>query len=137
MCRPAGVRIVLAWHRPPDFVGGAHDFAVRLRPGVGGHLVRLNGLLRPLIKRQWADLVTRFNRDAVEESTLEEFLFGMPRRPTCTVSGSGSAAKRFSAITQRPGSHSLSLWQQARAGPMPSTAHSSQHGRRRMKAGHR
>jgi 5-methylcytosine-specific restriction endonuclease McrA len=68
--------------RRSDFVGGAHDFAVRLRPGVGGHLVRLNGLLRPLIKRQWADLVTRFNRDAVEESTLEEFLFGMPRRPT-------------------------------------------------------
>jgi uncharacterized protein len=37
---------------PSDF-----DSRISLRPGVGEHLVLLNGLLRPLIHRQWAALL--------------------------------------------------------------------------------
>jgi hypothetical protein len=73
--------------RRSDFARGAFDFVVRLRPGVGDHLIRLNGLLRPLIKRHWASLVATFNRDTVEESTLEDFLFGVPRRPSGALVG--------------------------------------------------
>lgn len=53
------------------------DNRIHLAPGVGEHLVMLNGLLRPLIHRQWGALVARLN--GLEESRLEEFLFG-PRR---------------------------------------------------------
>lgn len=53
------------------------DNRIHLAPGVGDGLVVLNGLLRPLIHRQWAGLVARLN--GLEESRLEEFLFG-PRR---------------------------------------------------------
>jgi 5-methylcytosine-specific restriction endonuclease McrA len=47
--------------------------------GAGGHLVRLAGLLRPLIQRQWSAMVARLNRGAVEDAHLEEFLFGTHR----------------------------------------------------------
>lgn len=59
--------------------GQASDFdnRVQLAPGVGEHLVALNGLLRPLIHRQWAALVARMN--GLEEARLEEFLFGARR----------------------------------------------------------
>lgn len=81
----------IAWTvdiRRAEFTGGAHDFAVHLRPGVGEHLVRLSGLLRPLIQRQWADLVATFNRSAVHDSGLDAFLFGEPRRaPRVLVDG--------------------------------------------------
>jgi hypothetical protein len=74
--------------RRSDFTGDAYDFALRLRPGVGDHLVRLSALLRPLIERQWADLVATFNRSAVHDSGLDAFLFGEPRRaPTVLVDG--------------------------------------------------
>ena len=74
--------------RRSDFTGDAYDFALRLRPSVGEHLVRLSGLLRPLIQRQWADLVAAFNRSAVHESGLDAFLFGEPRRaPRVLVDG--------------------------------------------------
>ena len=68
--------------RRSDFVDGVHDFAVHVRPSVGDNLVRLNGLIRPLIQRHWTDMVARFNRHAIEDTKLEEFLFGVPRRPT-------------------------------------------------------
>jgi HNH endonuclease len=52
---------------------------VVMEEGAAGHLVRLAGLLRPLIQRQWSAMVARFNRGAVEDARLEEFLFGTER----------------------------------------------------------
>ncbi len=57
--------------------GGDFDNLIRFLPGVGDHLVRLNGLLRPLIYRGWASMVARFN--GLPESKLESFLFGIDR----------------------------------------------------------
>jgi len=71
-----GVRqgAVRAYQRgePSDF-----DNRIHLLPGVGEHLVLLNGLLRPLIHREWARAVAQLN--GLEESRLEQFLFGTPR----------------------------------------------------------
>jgi len=61
------------------------DNVLRLRPGVGAALVRLNGMLRPLIYREWAALVARLNR--LPSAELEEFLFGGGRIPLTAVSG--------------------------------------------------
>lgn len=58
----------------------AFDNRIRLQSGVGEHLVRLNGLLRPLLHRQWATAVARINR--LPEARLEAFLFGTTRIPT-------------------------------------------------------
>lgn len=54
---------------------------VRLRAGVADELLRLHGLLRPLIEREWAATVARFNRDAVGDYELDAFLFGRTRTP--------------------------------------------------------
>jgi hypothetical protein len=56
---------------------GAFDNNIRLLPGVGDHLVLLSGMLRPLIHRAWSGMVARFN--GLQESRLEEFLFGVDR----------------------------------------------------------
>lgn len=62
---------------------GDVDQVLRLRPGVGEHLVRLAGLLRPLVQQQWAARVVQFNRAQVpaldEQGDLEQFLFGAQR----------------------------------------------------------
>jgi hypothetical protein len=55
----------------------AFDSGIRLMPGVGEHLVRLNGLLRPLLYRQWTAEVANIN--GLPESRLEAFLFGTDR----------------------------------------------------------
>jgi 5-methylcytosine-specific restriction endonuclease McrA len=57
--------------------GSAFDNRLLLAPGVGDGLVTLNGLLRPLIQRQWAARVARMND--LEEARLESFLFGRAR----------------------------------------------------------
>lgn len=61
----------------------AVDRTVHLQPGAGDHLVRLSGLLRPLIQRQWIRMVTgiRANSGLVADSGLEAFLFGADRIP--------------------------------------------------------
>src|SRR5690606_30022220 len=41
------------------------------------YMIQFNGLLRPLIHRQWAGMVARLNR--MEEARLERFLFGTTR----------------------------------------------------------
>lgn len=46
-------------------------------------LVRLNGLLRPLVQRDWAAQVAEINR--LEAAQLEEFLFGASRIPLDAV----------------------------------------------------
>jgi hypothetical protein len=74
--------------RRRDVRGGGINTSIRLRPGVGEMLVRLSGLLRPLIQRQWAERVARFNRADVVEYELEDFLFGAPRlTPARLVNG--------------------------------------------------
>jgi 5-methylcytosine-specific restriction endonuclease McrA len=64
-------------------VSGAFDNRIRLLPGVGDSLVRLNGLLRPFIQQQWARLVAQLNQ--LEENKLETFLFGVERISTDPV----------------------------------------------------
>jgi len=57
--------------------GSGFDNQIRFFPSVGDHLVRLNGLLRPLIHRAWAAMVAQLN--GLDESRLERFLFGADR----------------------------------------------------------
>lgn len=59
------------------------DNRIQLRPGVGAYLIQFNGLLRPLIHRQWAAMVARLNR--LEDARLERFLFGSTRNSLDTV----------------------------------------------------
>lgn len=90
--RPDPFLYEIAWNqgvrRAPisDYQSGrTHDFdnRIRLFPDVAAHLVALNGLLRPLIQRQWAQDVARINR--LPEATLQAFLFGTPRTATRAV----------------------------------------------------
>jgi len=55
------------------------DPTLRLRPGVGAWLVRLAGVLRPIIQQRWAAFVAERSRDSVEAAWLDEFLFGASR----------------------------------------------------------
>ena len=59
------------------------DNRLFLRSGVGEYLLQLNGLLRPLIQRRWSAMVAQLNR--LEESQLEDFLFGINRTPTTKI----------------------------------------------------
>ena len=59
--------------------GADFDNRLLLFSGVGEHLVRLNGLLRPLLHREWARKVAALN--ALPEARLDEFLFGAVRIP--------------------------------------------------------
>ena len=63
--------------------GSCFDNRILLQPRVGEHLLQLNGLLRPLIQRQWAAMVARLN--ALEESQLDAYLFGNSRLATVRV----------------------------------------------------
>ena len=69
--------------RRRDYNSGAIDQTLRLRPAVADHLIRLAGLLRPLVQRLWIEHVVALNRAALprlaEESDLEAFLFGATR----------------------------------------------------------
>ncbi len=56
------------------------DNRIQFRPNVGEYLVRLSGLLRPLVHRHWSFMVARLNE--LEESKLESFLFGVERMST-------------------------------------------------------
>ncbi len=58
---------------------GAFDNRLLLRPGVAENLVRLNGVLRPILQREWAVMVASMN--GLPEATLETFLFGAERIP--------------------------------------------------------
>lgn len=53
------------------------DNRLLLRDGVAAQLVQLNGVLRPLIQREWARMVASMNE--LPETRLEEFLFGIRR----------------------------------------------------------
>jgi hypothetical protein len=53
--------------------------------GASDSLVRLAGLLRPLVQRQWAAMVARLNKLA--DAQLEEFLFGVDRADLGPIRG--------------------------------------------------
>lgn len=55
------------------------DDTLRLQPGVGGWLVRLAPLIRPLVQAKWAARVAARNSDLVDAERLDEFLFGAQR----------------------------------------------------------
>lgn len=63
--------------------GGSFSNAITLLPRVGEYLLQLNTLLRPLVLRLWADMVARVN--GLEESQLDQYLFGATRTPTARV----------------------------------------------------
>jgi hypothetical protein len=54
------------------------DNRLQLKPGVSAALIALNGVLRPLIYRNWALMVASMN-GLKSESRLEDFLFGAER----------------------------------------------------------
>jgi 5-methylcytosine-specific restriction endonuclease McrA len=60
--------------RSADFDDGLY-----LRPGVGEWLVRLAGLLRPIIQGRWAAFVADRSEQVVEVAQLDRFLFGASR----------------------------------------------------------
>jgi hypothetical protein len=68
-----------------DLTRADFDRTIRFAGEAGDHLVRLSGLLRPLIQREWTRMAARFNSDVVPESHLEEFLFGASRESTAAV----------------------------------------------------
>lgn len=67
-----------AFNQPGDF-----DNQLRFVGAAGDHLVRLAGLLRPLLQRRWAAAVSRMNE--LPESGLEDFLFGVSRAALAPV----------------------------------------------------
>ena len=64
---------------------GDFDNRLLLPPGVAEGLLRLNGILRPILRREWASMVAAMN--GLPESRLEEFLFGASRIPLGEVRG--------------------------------------------------
>jgi 5-methylcytosine-specific restriction endonuclease McrA len=64
--------------RPSTF-----DNRLLLKPDVADHLVRLNGVLRPLFRRAWTLMVAGKNR--LPQAELEVFLFGTDRVPLDAV----------------------------------------------------
>lgn len=64
---------------------GDFDNRILFKPGVSESLVRLNGLLRPLIHKQWTLKVAQIN--GLPEARLESFLFGSTRSATASVRG--------------------------------------------------
>ncbi len=67
--------------RRSDAFGPDFDRRLVLKEGVADHLLRLSGLLRPLIQREWTAMVSRINRELIPDSQLEAFLFGAGRVP--------------------------------------------------------
>lgn len=55
------------------------DDTMHLRPGVGAWVVRLAGVLRPIVQQRWAAFVADRSRESVEAAWLDEFLFGATR----------------------------------------------------------
>jgi hypothetical protein len=64
---------------------GTFDNRLLLKPGVSLHLVRLNSVLRPLFRREWALMVAGMNQ--LPQAELERFLFGVERVALDNVRG--------------------------------------------------
>ncbi len=67
--------------RRSDAFGPDFDRRLVLKEGVADHLLRLSGLLRPLIQREWTAMVSRINRELIPDSQLEAFLLRSRRVP--------------------------------------------------------
>ena len=65
--------------RKRDFQAADFDNRILFVHQAGDHLVRLAGLIRPFVQREWADRVSRLNRNLVQRNQLENFLFGANR----------------------------------------------------------
>lgn len=65
--------------RHREFFDASHDRTIHFVDDAADHLVRLAGLLRPLIQREWTRMVASLNSDLVTDSGLETFLFGPGR----------------------------------------------------------
>lgn len=61
----------------------AFDNRLLLEPGVAEHVISLTGVLRPVVRREWALMVAGMN--ALPEAKLEQFLFGASRIPLDAV----------------------------------------------------
>lgn len=61
------------------------DDTLYLKNGVAEWLVRMSGLIRPLVQQRWAGFTAQRNRDHLDEAQLEEFLFGQERRSLSAV----------------------------------------------------
>ncbi len=59
--------------------GSKFDNRIHFVGNAAEHLVQFAGLLRPLIQRQWGSMVAKMNRSAIQDSELDEFLFGASR----------------------------------------------------------
>jgi hypothetical protein len=70
-----------------EFTAPGCDRSIHFVGEAGDHLVRLSGLLRPVIQSEWARLVARFNPETVPEAQLEKFLFGIDRASTAAIRG--------------------------------------------------
>lgn len=60
--------------RRPDF-----DDRIHFKPGVAEALLRVSGIIRPIVQRQWAAFVARRNADVLDDLMLDEFLFDAER----------------------------------------------------------
>jgi 5-methylcytosine-specific restriction endonuclease McrA len=63
--------------------GDSFDNLIRLIGDAGDHLVRIAGLLRPFVQREWTSMVARFNK--LPHVRLEEFLFETDRSSLAPV----------------------------------------------------
>jgi hypothetical protein len=71
---------------PGDLLHGVpHAITLTNREMASHRLLLLNGILRPILRREWAALVASMN--GLPESRLEEFLFGASRIPLGEVRG--------------------------------------------------
>ncbi|MBN1193502.1 MAG: hypothetical protein JXA36_07430, partial [Coriobacteriia bacterium] len=75
--------------RQSDVRAPGFDARVQFVGKAAEYLVRLGGLLRPLIETKWANRILRFNHQVLTDAGLSEFLFGAERvslkavRPVC------------------------------------------------------
>ncbi len=61
------------------------DNLIRLQHGVADNLASLSSLLRPLIHNLWMTQVAHLNKKKLEDSQLEEYLFGASRIPLTPI----------------------------------------------------
>ena len=61
------------------------DDTLYLQLGAGEWLVRLAGVLRPIVQQRWASFVADRSRDVVDVAYLDDFLFGSTRASLARV----------------------------------------------------
>jgi 5-methylcytosine-specific restriction endonuclease McrA len=72
----------IAWNREikrSQYFALGRERSLHLAREAGDHLVRLAGLLRPMIQREWVRFIADLNRQIFPEADLEDFLFGVAR----------------------------------------------------------